>query len=137
MAKTQAQNNTSLANWVTLFGATLTKLDNDAGVAGTNYAASCALMDPKEPNEGARKLNALCLKLDADLTVVSMTGRSPYIVDTRPLTRALSSSSEQPRSIADVFGALVAQQMRGIVPQGKIGWLIDAELFDGRPIKGR
>jgi len=67
--KTYAQVQTSLTNWQTAYGTLLTKLDSDAGVADTNYAAACALVSPKEPNECAQKFNLLCAKLDHDSTV--------------------------------------------------------------------
>lgn len=67
MAKTYAQVQTALGTWVTAYGTLLTKLDADAGVSAADYVATCALADPKEPNECRRKFNALCAKLDVDL----------------------------------------------------------------------
>lgn len=64
--KTYAQVQTSLTNWQTAFGTLLTKLDSDAGVTQADFATSCALVDPKEPNECAQKFNALLAKLDVD-----------------------------------------------------------------------
>jgi hypothetical protein len=79
--KTQAQIATSLSNWQSAFGTLLTKLDSDAGVTQTSFAADAALVSPKEPYECARKFNLLCAMLDKDAAVLDQNYRKKCSID--------------------------------------------------------
>lgn len=66
MAKTYAQIQTSLANFITAYGTLLTKLDADAGLVDATFTTKNALVDPKEPNECMRKFNSMLGQIDRD-----------------------------------------------------------------------